>query len=139
MSGRGLGEEVGKERDGALPVAVLALAVRTSRKALAPKLMRRANAVLGVVAGAEASASPSSMTLSSSAVEPEPALEALSRRAGAVPKGEVCVGDDPERPRVVMDMRRRFWALTAAVAMDPGKGGVPLLAPGDRPKMPESV
>lgn len=78
---------------------------RTSRNALAPKLMRRANGDDGAVTGE----SPSSIALSSSVVVvvPVPMLEMLSRRdlaEGA--KGEVWVGEQPERPSVEMDMRR---------------------------------
>ena len=117
-----------------LPLALFPLPVRTSRSALAPKLIRRANGVAGVEGGAEPS--PSSMTFSSKVGEPErePVLDMLSRRVTPEPNGEVWVGDEPERPRVVMDIRRRFCAFAAAVAMEPGKAEVPLALAGDRPK-----
>ena len=50
-------------------------------------------------------------------------------------KGVDWVGDVPDKPRVEIDMRRR-WSWTAAVVMGPGKGAVG--APDvllDRPKM----
>lgn len=76
--------------------------MRESRKARAPKLIRRANGVVGAVT--EPTASPSSMTDSSVAAEPPLEMEPLR---GDVPKGEVCGGELPERPSVLMDMRRR--------------------------------
>jgi hypothetical protein len=44
------------------------------------------------------------MTDSSVAAEPPLEMEPLR---GDVPKGEVCGGELPERPSVLMDMRRR--------------------------------
>ena len=111
--------EVGEEtKVEALPLAALLLPARTSLSALAPKLMRRTKGEAG-----GGPASPSSMTFSSSVAVPteedvEPTLVLLSRRAR---KGDVCVGD-PERPSVVRDIRRRFWAcaLAAADVIGPG-------------------
>ena len=90
----------------------------TSRSAFAPKLIRRAKGVVGELL---AGASPSSMALSSAPGDAEAVLEQLSWRPRRLPKGEVWVGE-PERPRVEMDMRRRWWAwaLAAAAAMGPG-------------------
>ncbi|KAI9814088.1 MAG: hypothetical protein M1832_005976 [Thelocarpon impressellum] len=123
----------------ALPLPLLPFPARTSRRARAPKLMRRAKGVVGTEADVGAAPSPSSMTFSSTAGGPEPALDMLSRREAAEPgpKGEVWVGEVPERPSVVMDMRRRLWALAAADAMEPGKAEVPPALLGDRPKRPE--
>lgn len=108
------------EAMGALPLMAsafpLAAPVRTSRSTRAPMLMRRAKGEAGAVTGP----SPSSMTLSSRPAEPVPALEMLSRLEAAEPKGDVWVGDVPDRPRVEMDMRRRVWALAAALAIGPG-------------------
>jgi predicted secreted protein len=58
---------------------------------------------------------------------------------GRDPKGDVWLGD-PDRPRVEMDMRRRWlaWALAAAAAMGPWKVADDELL-GDRPKMPANV
>lgn len=110
-----------------------------SRSALAPKLMRRASG--DVVVGDVDAASPSSMTLSSTLVDPVPALEMLPRRDAPGGKGDVWGGELPDRPRVEMDMRRRVWALAAAVAMGLGKaGGGPTveegLLVGERPNRP---
>ncbi len=96
--------------------------VRASRSALAPKLMRRASGETGEFAGA----SPSSTALSSNMAELVPALETLSRReAAAAVKGDVCVGEHPDRPSVEMDTRRLLCALAAAAVMGPGKADVP--------------
>jgi hypothetical protein len=73
----------------------------TSRKALAPKLMRRANGVVGTLAPEGVS---SSKGLSST--EPELALDSLSRRARAVLKGLDWLPGRADRPSVVMESRR---------------------------------
>ncbi|KAH0541934.1 hypothetical protein FGG08_003654 [Glutinoglossum americanum] len=100
-----VGEETKVE---ALPLAALPFPARTSLSAFAPKLMRRAKGE----AGGGPAASPSSMTFSSSVVavpmeDVEPTLVLLSRRAL---NGDVWVGDVPDNPSVVKDIRRRFWA-----------------------------
>ncbi|KAI9772254.1 MAG: hypothetical protein M1840_001003 [Geoglossum simile] len=131
--------EVGGEtKVEALPLAALLFPARTSLSALAPKLMRRAKGE----AGGGPVASPSSMTFSSSVTVPmddvEPTLVLLSRRAR---KGDVCVGD-PDKPSVVKDIRRRFWAcaLAAADVIGPGYAEV-AFAPeaGVRTKSSEKV
>ena len=88
-----------------LPLKLLSDPDFTSRNALAPKLSRRANGVVGAVLGA---ASPSSMAFSSIEGDPEPEapLEKLSPLILALVKGDVWVGE-PERPRVEMDILRR--------------------------------
>ena len=99
------------------PVAPGEPPVRLSRRARAPKDIRRAKGVVGSIVGA----SPSSMTDSSDCPEEnEPDL-------GEYPKGEVWVGETPERPIVLIDIRRRVCALAAAVAIEPGNGGVVML------------
>ena len=70
------------------------------RRAWVPNDMRRANGVLGLLR-----AGPSSSSIAFSSIESEPAVEILLRRA---PIGSCCVGDVPDRPRVEMDMRRRW-------------------------------
>ena len=86
----------------ALPLR-LPLPALTSLRALAPKLIRRANGVAGVLA---VLASPSSIALSSIPGEPELVLETLSWRPLKLPNGEVWVGE-PDKPNVEMDIRRR--------------------------------
>jgi hypothetical protein len=79
-------------------------------------------------------AGPSSSSIALSSKDSEPAVETLPRRAPNV-KGVDWVGDVPDKPRVEIDMRRR-WSWTAAVVIGPGKGAVG--APDvllDRPKM----
>ena len=87
---------------GALPLKLPAPPPLTSRIALAPKLMRRANGDEG--GGLDASPL-SSMALSSEPGEPEPLLDMLPCRCLAA-NGEVWFGE-PERPIVETDMRRR--------------------------------
>lgn len=79
--------------------------------------MRRAKGVVGLLR-----AGPSSSSMAFSSMESEPAVETLPRRAPNE-KGLACVGEVPDRPRVEMDMRRR-WSWTAAVVMGPGNGAV---------------
>lgn len=115
------------------PVAPGEPPVRLSRSARAPKDIRRAKGVVGSIVGA----SPSSITDSSDCPEEnEPDI-------GEYPKGEVWVGETPARPIVLIDIRRRVCALAAAVAMEPGNGGVAmllvLLAEAARPKRVEMV
>jgi len=74
-------------------------------------------------------------------MESEPAVDTLPRRAAAMAlKGEVCEGEVPESPRVLIDIRRRCWSWAAAVEMGPGKGFWPVEADDpetllERPKM----
>jgi hypothetical protein len=99
------------------------------RKACPPNDMRRANGVVGLLR-----AGPSSSSIAFSSKESEPAVETLPRRPPNV-KGVDWVGDVPDKPRVEIDMRRR-WSCAAAVVIGPGKGAVG--APDellDRPKM----
>ena len=92
-----VGEEARVE---ALPLA-LPLPALTSRKARAPKLIRRPKGVMG-----EVTASPSSMAFSSTPMEPELELETLSLRERPLPKGDDWVGELPESPSVDTDIRR---------------------------------
>lgn len=111
--------------------------------AWAPKLMRRANCVLGELRDPlPAGASSSSMAFSSKAVsEVDELVDMLARRAAnddapmppllgpalALPLPAVA----PDRPSAAVvetdRRRRRFWSMAAEV-MGPGKAGVPLLA-----------
>lgn len=75
----------------------------TSRSALAPKLMRRAN---GDVGDSLRGTSPSSIALSSIEAEGDVLRELLSCRPLRLAKADAWVGE-PERPRDVMDIRRR--------------------------------
>lgn len=84
----------------ALPFPVL-----TSRSALAPKLIRRANAD-GEVGDVFGSASPSSIAFSLMEVEGELPLPELFCRFLMPAKAELCVGE-PERPSEAMEVRRR--------------------------------
>jgi hypothetical protein len=94
---------------------------RLLRIAWAPKLMRRANGVVGAVRALIADGSSSSMALSS--IESELLVDMLALR---MPKGVApAVGEDPDRPRVEMDKRRR-WSFIAAVVTGPGKTPVPV-------------
>lgn len=105
----------------------------TSLRALAPKLTRRANGEDGESTGGP---SQSSTALSSIDADGDMPLETLSCLARTPAKADVCVGE-PERPRDVIDIRRRCWAwtLAAAVAIGLGYSGSPLaLFVGDRPK-----
>jgi len=84
------------------PLALVPDPARTSRSARAPKLIRLANGVVGLLSGDSAS----SIAFSSIPVEPDVELDMLSRLVRPAEKGEVCGGEDPERPRVVNDIRR---------------------------------
>lgn len=75
----------------------------TSRSALAPKLMRRAN---GDDGDSPRGTSPSSTAFSSMEAVGEVPREPLSGRALRLAKADAWVGE-PERPRDVMDIRRR--------------------------------
>lgn len=86
----------------ALPFPVL-----TSRRALAPKLIRRAKAE-GEVGDAFGSASPSSMAFSLMDVEVELPLPLFCRFLKLV-KAEACVGE-PDKPNDAIEVRRRCWA-----------------------------
>lgn len=121
-----------------IPMPVPAAPVRTSRRARAPKLIRRARGVVGAVTD---NPSPSSsMTLSSIAVPLVPALETLPRLEASAVKGEVWVGEVPDRPSVEMDTRRRLCTLAAAVAIGLGKAAVPAVAlVGERLNRPVKV
>jgi hypothetical protein len=77
--------------------------VFTSRSALAPKLIRRANGEDGDSLGA---ASPSSTALSSMEADGDVLLATLSCLALIPAKADAWVGE-PERPRDVIDIRRR--------------------------------
>jgi hypothetical protein len=93
--------------------------------------MRRAKGVVGALRPGESS---SSIALSS--MESDRSVETLPRRPPK-PKGLDCVGEvpAPDRPRVEIDMRRR-WSWEAAVVMGRGKG--PVGAPDvllERPNM----
>ncbi len=99
------------------------------RRACAPNEMRRTKGVVGLLR-----AGPSSSSIAFSSKESEPAVDMLPRRPPKV-KGVDWVGDVPDKPRVEIDMRRR-WSWAAAVVIGPGKGAVG--APDvllDRPKM----
>ncbi len=86
----------------ALPFAVL-----TSRRALAPKLIRRAKAE-GDVGDAFGSVSPSSIAFSLMDVVGELPLP-LPCRFLKPAKAEACVGE-PDKPKDAMEVRRRCWA-----------------------------
>ena len=96
--------------------------------ARAPKLMRRANGLGGGPLPPAGELSPlSSMALSFAVLKPglsavplvAPELAVLPRRPRYDGKGEAWVGEEPLRPMVETDMRRRWWACAAAV-MGPG-------------------
>jgi len=82
--------------------------------ARAPKLIRRANGVVGV----DWSFAANSSSTADSSMLPLLAELKLSRRPRTEPKGEGAVGE-PERPRVVNDIRLR-WAWAAALVIGPG-------------------
>lgn len=108
-TGRDEEDEVGDE--GYIPVLP-----RTSRSACAPKDMRRARGD-GVGSDADGGSSPASSLLALDERLPPP--------VAARGPNDVCVGDVPDRPSVVIDKRR--WldcALAAAVAMGLGNGGL---------------
>lgn len=83
-----------------------------SRMARAPKLIRRANGVVGW------SREANSSSMADSSMLPLFAELKLSRRPRIELKGDWAVGD-PDSPSVVNDMRLR-WAWAAAVVMGPG-------------------
>lgn len=102
---------------------------RASRNACAPKETRRAKGETGVLLGGVFSFS--SITASSKLVELDPIeLDKLPRRMPGLPNGEVCEGE-PERPRVVMDTRRRWFAAAVAIGLgnEGGAVGLPTFAP----------
>ena len=69
-------------------------------------------------------------------MESERSVETLPRR-GPKANGVVWVGEEPDKPRVEMDMRRR-WSCAAAVVIGPGPGNGAVGTPDvllDRPKM----
>jgi hypothetical protein len=79
----------------------------------------------------------SSSSIALSSIESDCSVEMLLRRPPK--KGEICVGDVPDRPRVEMDTRRRCWSCAAAVEIGPGKGAVGWPVLFDRPKMELNV
>jgi len=84
----------------------------------------------------------SSIASSSTCGEPDPELEMLPRRRGGLPNGEAWVGEEVDKPKVVIDMLRRCWALAAAVAIGFGKafvGGGDCPALLGREKSPEKA
>ena len=92
--------------DGAEAVVLaLPFPVLTSRSALAPKLMRRANAD-GEVGDALGSASPSSMAFSLTDEEGELLLPMELCRFLKLAKDEAWVGE-PDSPREAMEVLRR--------------------------------
>lgn len=90
--------------------------VRRVRIACAPKLIRRVKGVVGAVREVVSSSS-----IAFSSIESELLVEMLPLRRV---KGAAVAGDDPERPRVEMESRRR-WSFIAAVVTAPGKTVVP--------------
>jgi hypothetical protein len=105
--------------------------VALARKACAPTDMRRVKGLFGLLRER-----PSSSSMALSSMDSERSVETLLRRPPQA-KGDACVGELPDRPRVEMDMRRR-WSWTEAVVMGPGKGpGGPPVALGllVRPKI----
>lgn len=64
--------------------------------------MRRTNGVVGLLR-----AGPSSSSIAFSSMESDPAVEMLDRRPPKG-KGEIWEGEVPDRPRVEIDIRRRF-------------------------------
>lgn len=82
--------------------------------ARAPKLIRRANGIVGV----DWSLAANSSSTADSSMLPLLAELKLSRRPRTDPKGEGAVGE-PDRPRVVNDIRLR-WAWAAALVIGPG-------------------
>lgn len=76
----------------------------------APKLMRRLNGVVGAVR-------TSSSSTAFSSIESE-LVDRLARRMNEAE----AVGDVPDKPRVVMERRRRCCSVMAAVERGPGKG-----------------
>jgi hypothetical protein len=93
--------------------------LRASRRALAPKLTRRAKGEVGRLGDLEeeVEAAPAgSSSKGDSSTDPEFALETLSARARILENGEGWVPGIDERPRVVMDRRLGggCWTLEAA-------------------------
>ena len=84
-----------------------------------PKLMRRTNGVVGAVLALPWGPSSSSMALSS--IESE--LELVDMLPRRMPKGTVVLGEVPDKPRVVMERRRRSPA--AGFGWTGGKEGPP--------------
>jgi hypothetical protein len=84
---------------------------RGSRRALAPKLIRRAKGVAGMLDDmledieADGGGPAGSSSKGDSSTEPELALETLSARARMLLYGDVWVPGMVERPRVLMDRR----------------------------------
>ena len=93
--------------------------VRISRRARAPKLVRRAKGVVGGLPPLFGSrAGPSSSAIADSLTLPLSAEPMLPRRPRKELNGEVWLGM-PERPSVVKE-RRRLWAWAAAWEIGPG-------------------
>lgn len=104
------------------------------RIACAPKDMRRAKGVLGVLR-----AGPSSSSMALSSMESEPAVETLPRLA-LKGNGEVwLLGEAPERPSVEMDMRRRWSWAPVLMALGKGAVGAPVTLLDLAPKMEVKV
>lgn len=105
---------------GGLPLAEPALPPfpdRIFRTAFAPKLMRRTNGVLGAVRALPTSSSSTAF----SSMESEVLVDMLERRALCGPGLD---GEEPDRPKVEMERRRR-WSFMAAVVMGPEKAEIP--------------
>lgn len=102
-----------------------------ARRACAPNDIRRAKGVVGTLR-----AGPSSSSIALSSIESERSVETLPRRGPNV-KGVVCVGDEPDKPSVEIDIRRR-WSCAAAVVIGPVEGNGAVGPPDvlfDLPKM----
>ena len=91
---------------------------RMSLNAFAPKLVRLANGVAGVLPLFGSRVGPSSSAMADSSILPLLAEPMLSGRPRIELKGEAPLGE-PERPRVVKERRRR-WAWDAAWLIAPG-------------------
>ena len=105
--------------EGDLPfVPGLPFVVR-ARRACAPNDIRRTKGVVGTLR-----ARPSSSSIALSSMESERSVETLPLRGPKV-KGVFWVGEDPDKPSVEIDMRRR-WSCAAAVVTEPvpGNGAV---------------
>lgn len=109
-----------------LPPFVLA------RRACAPNDMCR---VKGVVGTLRAGPGPSSSSIALSSIESERSVETLPLRA---PNGNGAdeVGDEPDKPRVEIDIRRRWSCAAVVIGPAGGNGAVGLVEVlFDRPKM----
>lgn len=99
----GVSSQMEGREGAALPFDPTLVPLRPLKSACAPKDMRRAKGVVGTLRAVMSRSS----SMADSSMESEPAVEMLARRLRGKKGAEVWMGEVPERPSVLMDMRLR--------------------------------